>query len=328
MKKSPLLILLAVSAAAAVLLGCVASATGKNSFFPDTYISGLFVGLRSGSLFSGRQPNEPAGPAVSPDVGQGVVTESPTPSLPVSTEPVSTPGAPDKTTPDKTPPTQGGVTQPPQSTPTPSVPVTTPPPIPLPPAGFKQVDKSYFDDALFIGDSRMVGLREYSGLDNSTFYAVEGLTVYKLFGNAFIESGGSKVTLESALSKRKFGKIYLMVGINELGTGTLSYFTETYRQSVARIRELQPDALIFIQGILCVTAERSDTDEYVNNRNIRERNAALSQLADGVKSFYIDVNEVMCDKNGDLNKAYTWDSCHLLGRYYELWTAFLMERGV
>ena len=33
---------------------------------------------------------------------------------------------------------------------------------------FTAVEESYFDDALFIGDSRMVGVYEYAGLENAT----------------------------------------------------------------------------------------------------------------------------------------------------------------
>lgn len=37
------------------------------------------------------------------------------------------------------------------------------------PKKFIQVDDSYFDDAVFIGDSRTVGLHDYGGLDHSDF---------------------------------------------------------------------------------------------------------------------------------------------------------------
>ena len=50
---------------------------------------------------------------------------------------------------------------------------------------YHTVDDSYFDDAVFIGDSRTVGMYEYGGLEEtSTFYASTGLTVYKMFDSA------------------------------------------------------------------------------------------------------------------------------------------------
>lgn len=96
---------------------------------------------------------------------------------------------------------------------------------------YHTVDDSYFDDAVFIGDSRTVGMYEYGGLEEtSTFYASTGLTVYKMFDSAIVSVPGQKkkITVEEALSEKQFAKIYLMIGINEMGTGT--HFVDTDHQ--------------------------------------------------------------------------------------------------
>ena len=194
---------------------------------------------------------------------------------------------------------------------------------------FETVDQSYFDDALFIGDSRMVGMSEYSGLDNATYYAEVGLTIYSLFDEPIAPlADGSMGTLEQALREKQFGKIYLMVGINELGTGTREKFLETYSAAVEHIKELQPNAIIFIQGILYVTEERSAKDEYINNLNIQLRNMDISKLADQRRTFYIDVNTVYSDGKGNLSTEYTFDSAHLKAACYDQWVTFLMEHGI
>lgn len=194
---------------------------------------------------------------------------------------------------------------------------------------FETVDQSYFDDALFIGDSRMVGMSEYSGLDNATYYAEVGLTIYSLFDEPIAPlADGRMGTLEQALREKQFGKIYLMVGINELGTGTREKFLETYSAAVEHIKELQPNAIIFIQGILYVTEERSAKDEYINNLNIQLRNMDISKLADQRRTFYIDVNTVYSDGKGNLSTEYTFDSAHLKAACYVQWVTFLMEHGI
>lgn len=199
----------------------------------------------------------------------------------------------------------------------------------VPEAQFTTVDASYFDDALFIGDSRMVGMHDYSGLDNATYYAEVGLTIYSLFDDKIAPlADGSMGTIEQALQQKQFGKIYLMVGINELGTGTRERFLETYRAAVERIHALQPNALIFIQGILYVTEARSQSDDYINNPNIMTRNADIATLADNKQIFYIDVNEVYSDGNGNLSTEYSFDNAHLKGACYDKWVTFLMEHGV
>lgn len=51
---------------------------------------------------------------------------------------------------------------------------------------FTQVDESYFDDALFIGDSRTVGLRDYTDLsEHADFYCETSLTIQKILTENF-----------------------------------------------------------------------------------------------------------------------------------------------
>ena len=197
---------------------------------------------------------------------------------------------------------------------------------------FTQVPESYFDDALFIGDSRTVGLDEYGGFQESTtFFAKTSLTIYDLFEEPekFAQlADGTKATLEEALTERKFGKIYIMLGINELGRGTTESFFNVYADAVNRIRMLQPDAVIFIQGIMRVGEEKNNTDAIFNNTNINGRNQAISLMADNQTIFYLEVNDVVCDENGNLISDYTFDQIHLKAKYYQLWKDYLFAHGI
>lgn len=192
------------------------------------------------------------------------------------------------------------------------------------------VDETWFDDALFIGDSRTVGMSEYGSLPNATFYASTGLTVYKLFTAEIVpvEGGRQKITIEEALQERQFAKIYLMIGINEMGTGTVETFMEKYTEVVAKLQELQPDAVIYLQAIMRVSCERSAKGDYINNEGIDLRNEEIEKLADNEKIFYLDVNSVICDEEGGLEKSYTFDGVHLMAKYVSIWKQFLMEHAV
>ncbi|MCM1126349.1 MAG: GDSL-type esterase/lipase family protein [Lachnospiraceae bacterium] len=190
---------------------------------------------------------------------------------------------------------------------------------------FAQVDESYFDDALFIGDSRTVGLRDYTDLsEHADFYCETSLTIYKVLEENFKGLG----TIPAALAAKDYGKIYIMVGINELGRGTTENYMEKYTEVVDTLRELEPGAKIFIQGVMRVSGKKSSEDAIFNNSNINARNNAVATLADNENIFYIDVNEVICDEEGNLNADYTFDQIHLLGVYDEVWKQFLLEHGV
>ena len=195
---------------------------------------------------------------------------------------------------------------------------------------FTQVDDEYFTDALFIGDSRTVGLSEYcEPLDErATFYSKVSLTIYGALDKPFIKTDAGTISVEQALSEKQFAKIYIMLGLNEMGTGTVETFTEAYAEVIDRIRELQPDAIIFIQGIMHVTEKKSSQDKYFNNKNINERNEALSQLADNKTIFYMDMNEAVDDENGNLLSELSFDDVHLKASSYQRWYEFLLNHGI
>ena len=120
----------------------------------------------------------------------------------------------------------------------------------------------------------------------------------------------------------------MMLGINELGRGTTEDFMGQYTEVIDTLRELEPEAKIFIMGIMRVSEKKSSSDAIFNNSNINARNNAVATLADNKNIFYIDVNEVVCDEEGNLKEEYTFDQIHLLGAYNDLVKQFLLEHGV
>lgn len=206
------------------------------------------------------------------------------------------------------------------------------------------VPDSYFDDALFIGDSRTVGLSEYCEelKGHGTFYAKVSLTIFGLDDKEFVvvpvkteegtdipeeELPKEKVTVEEALSRKQFAKIYIMLGLNELGSRTHEQYAEVYGEVVNKIRELQPDAIIIIQGIMHVTHSKSSSDRVFKNSTINDRNAVLSTLADGEHVFYIDMNEATDDENGALGQDLSFDNVHLKAKSYSLWYDYLKNHA-
>ena len=201
---------------------------------------------------------------------------------------------------------------------------------------FETVDKAYFDNALFIGDSRTVGLQDYSGLKNSVYYAKVSSTIFGIMDDPMITVnkneipyyGNSTISIRQALARRTFGKIYIMVGINELGTGTAKTFYDQYKKVISDIRALQPNAIIYIQSIMHVTNEKSNEDEIYNNKNIDERNEEIKTISNNHDVFYLNLNEALDDENHSLNSDYTFDSIHLKASKYLLWESYLMKHGI
>ncbi|GHU48944.1 hypothetical protein FACS1894127_0800 [Clostridia bacterium] len=183
----------------------------------------------------------------------------------------------------------------------------------------------YFDDALFIGDSRTEGLLIYSGLGNATFYFSKGLSVDQVFNKETVTLNGRKYTVSDALGREHFGKIYIMMGVNELGWVYLDKFIEKYVDIIDRIKETQPGATIYVQSILPVTKAKSDKDSIYNNPNIDKFNKLIEAMAADEEVVYLPVNEHVSDKSGVLPEEATIDGVHLNKEYCKKWEQYLRE---
>ena len=118
---------------------------------------------------------------------------------------------------------------------------------------------SVMTDALFIGDSRTVGIMEYSKINDADFFCHTGMNVYNVCKQRISVKNIGKVTLTELLQNKKYGKIYIMLGINELGYNLQSTLKK-YNELIKLIENNQSDAVIFIQANLHVTKSRSDSD--------------------------------------------------------------------
>lgn len=189
---------------------------------------------------------------------------------------------------------------------------------------FQRVEMDYLKDALFIGDSRTSTLYEYAKWEETDFFVKYGMSVWNLS-----ESKMDDKLLSDVLSEKKYGKIYIMLGINELGTGTPDSFYEQYKRMVDEIRYRQPEALIFIQSIMHVSKEKDEENTYINNAEIDIRNEKIKQMADNINIFYLNVNEAVDDpETGKLNSDYSFDGVHLEAKYIDLWQEYLLNHGI
>ncbi len=185
----------------------------------------------------------------------------------------------------------------------------------------------YFEDALFIGDSRVEGLALYSGIDNADFAYKEGLTVQGMMEEKIAQIDDKTLTLPELLASKQYKKIYIMLGVNELGYDT-DYFVTEYMKKIEEIMDAQPDAIVFMMGCMYVSSEYSASNDIINNDNIDDKNNGIAAYANGIDLFYFDVNTALTDDDGGLKEEYTWDDIHLQAQYYELWENYLLEHGL
>lgn len=190
------------------------------------------------------------------------------------------------------------------------------------------VENSYFDDAVFIGDSRTEGFILYTGLTNAISYTNKGLTVDTVFTKPVINKNGDKISVMDALRQTDFSKVYIMLGINETGWPYNNIFIEKYEKIIDEIKAINPDATIYVEEILPVTDKVSQTHSYVKNEKIKEYNALIRQMAEEKKIYYIDTGKAVADTNGSLPENAAIDGIHLKKSYCEKWLEYLKTHTV
>lgn len=185
-------------------------------------------------------------------------------------------------------------------------------------------DTSYFNDAVFIGDSRVDGFILNAELYDTTAYTHIGLAINKVFTEPLINMNGTMVTIMDAMRQTDFNKVYLMFGINEMGWNYSDVFINNYEQIIDEIRNINPNAKIYVQSILPVSAEVSNTHEYINNNKVVEFNQLLRDMAQKKSVTYVNVYECIVDQLGNLPDDAASDGIHLKKEYCLKWCDYLL----
>ena len=186
----------------------------------------------------------------------------------------------------------------------------------------EEIADTYFDDAVFIGDSRTEGFMIYENID-ATFYTHKGLMVDTIFTNPVITEDGEKITIMDALAKNSFNKIYIMLGINETGWQSSSLFIKKYGEIIDSIKEINPNAIIYVESILPVSEEVSLNHDYIKMSKINEYNDLLKEMAKEKDVYYLDISSSVANEQGYLPDDAATDGIHLNKNYCDKWLQYL-----
>lgn len=192
------------------------------------------------------------------------------------------------------------------------------------------VGSDYFSDACFIGHSLVNGMNSYFGMNNIDFFAKNGAsakyfltyTDFKLSTTHTDESGKTVQdtgTLEQALSQESYGKVYIMLGVNEIGAQLYNRqaFYTNMSNLIDLVRKTQPSAKIYLLSNTPVSQKCSESREDVNRDNIIAYNTVIKQLCRDKKAYYLNVFDLLCNNDGFLpESACLSDGIHLLASEY------------
>ena len=187
--------------------------------------------------------------------------------------------------------------------------------------------KDNLEDTAFIGDSRTVGLRNSSTKPKADFFCEVGLHVDTvLTEKSFTLDNGNAGTAIDALAQKQYKRVYINFGTNELGWPYPEVFKEKYTQLINKVREVQPNAVIYAESVLPVTASKDAEGGSVNNTNVKKFNKTIEEAAKETGIKYLDCAEAVQDKNGVLPEEASTDGVHLSQQYCLYWQNYIIDK--
>ena len=181
-------------------------------------------------------------------------------------------------------------------------------------SGNSPVNSSYFDDAVFVGDSVTASLQYFcastGNLGKAKFLCATSLSPINAHKPVTSDSThpvylGEKLSIEDGVARIGANKVYIMLGINSLYT-----FDETVtgmKRLVDKIVAKSPKAKIIIQSVTPMTPDSPIKKATLNNDIIKRYNGELKKMADANGWHYINVYDAVADANGNLRKDYCSD---------------------
>ena len=190
---------------------------------------------------------------------------------------------------------------------------------------------AFYADSVLVGDSVMLGFRNYAQKSGDPFLKSIGILCAGSFSvhNSFdpvsgksvhpIYQGKQRHIWESiAMMGRK--QVFLFFGLNDIALDNNT--PALYQQLVARIKEQSPEAQIHIISMTYVAAGAGK--KRLNNTNIRAFNATMKEIAAKEGWGFVNMADPLADGNGDLAKAYCSDNyVHQTPAAYKVWTEVL-----
>ncbi len=193
---------------------------------------------------------------------------------------------------------------------------------------------AYYSDSVFIGDSIMLGFRNYSAkqesyVHNIQFLAVGSYSALNAMKPVTSDSvhpmyKGKKYQVWNAIPLLSCKRAFILLGMNDISILGLEGARDQYKELIDKILETSPDIEIHIISVTYTLPDQGKGK--LNNENIAQYNILLQEMAEENGWEYIDLCTLLSDGKGNLDKQYCSDGyVHLSNTAYALWESALID---
>lgn len=193
---------------------------------------------------------------------------------------------------------------------------------------------TYYGNSVFVGDSIMVGFRNYCAKQKTFAHDIQFLAAgnFSAFNamkpvtsnNVHPMYRGKKYQVWNAIPLIGSQRVFLLLGMNDLGILGLEGARDQYKLLIDKILETSPNVEIHL---ISVTYTLPDLGKKtLNNENIAQYNILLQKMAEENGWGYIDLVTPISDGNGNLAAECCSDGyVHLSKTAYALWETALID---
>ncbi len=193
---------------------------------------------------------------------------------------------------------------------------------------------AYYRDSVFVGDSIMVGFRNYSAKQKSFVHDIQFLAVgsYSAFNamkpvegdNVHPMYKGKKSQIWNAIPLMDSKRAFILLGMNDISILGLEGARDKYKELIDKILEASPDIEIHIISVTYTLKDQGKGK--LNNENLAQYNLLLQEMAEENGWGYLDLCTPISDGEGNLAKEYCSDGfVHLSSSAYTLWETALID---
>ncbi len=194
---------------------------------------------------------------------------------------------------------------------------------------------AYFDGSVFVGDSVMVGFRNYAQARPDTylgrlqFLAAGSFSTFNALRPVTSNSThpvyqGQRRLVWESIAMMQAKRVFLFFGLNDLGIGGVEATCARYVDVVSHIRALNPEIEVHIISMTYTLAGKGKG--ILNNDNIRLFNLRLQQISAENGWGYVNLADVLSDGNGGLAPQYCSDHyVHQTRAAYDVWSLVLRQ---
>lgn len=175
-------------------------------------------------------------------------------------------------------------------------------------------DPSFFNQAVFIGDSISLTLESYcnanGALGEAKFLCAGSMSATNMLSGIILpewpKGSGQKPAIQESVAATGASVVYVMLGMDNIAYG-VDRATGDMEKILTSITERNPKVKIVVQSVTPMAEESSSYSEKLNNETINAYNARMQELCQSHKWYYLNVAEAFRDANGFLNREYCSD---------------------